>query len=145
MSFLRSIVVAEDEDADVTMLRRAFERAQVTAPVHYARDGFEAIQQLEQTQGEPVLLLLDLKMPRLDGFEVLQWLNSTQLSKNVSVVVLSSSGDSADIKKAGALGANAYIVKPSDPCELERVIGRLNDSWLSHVPDFQEQESAVAA
>jgi two-component system, response regulator len=125
------------------LLRRALNIARVGVPIQFARDGYEAINALAQTDNHSVLLLLDLKMPRVDGFEVLEWLNHQEFAHQVSVVILSSSGETEDIKRAGSLGARAYIVKPTDPYELVRVVERVNDLW--GLQSAEPQPCAIAA
>jgi CheY-like chemotaxis protein len=78
----------------------------------------------------PNLLLLDLKLPRVTGFEVLEWLRSHPDLRHMLVVVFSSSDQPEDINRAYALGANSYVVKPLDPDELVRVVERLQNYWL---------------
>jgi len=126
------IIVAEDEDADVMLLKHALAKAKVNCEVTFTRDGQETIDLLQLQHDTPVLLLLDLRMPRLDGFEVLRWLQEHPARQRVSVVVLSSSGETTDIRRAGELGANAYIVKPDDPFELCRVMERIRQFWDTH-------------
>ncbi len=123
------ILVAEDEEADVLLLKRAIEKAHVEAPVEFVRDGREAMRVLEDVADQPVLLLLDLHMPRMNGFELLEWLKTQRPAKPVSVIVLSCSGEPEDIKQAGSLGVRAYIVKPEDPKELVRIVQRIQQLW----------------
>lgn len=128
MAPIGRIVVAEDEEEDVQLVKRALTRACVDAPVQFARDGLETIEILGKNHG-PVLLLLDLHMPKVDGFEVLRWLRHQPTAAEVSVVVLSSSGHSEDICRAAELGAACYVVKPSDPHELVHVMERARELW----------------
>jgi CheY-like chemotaxis protein len=133
------ILVAEDDLGDVVLLRRAFAKAKVNVPVHFARDGEEVIQYLEgKTPFDnpidhplPNLLLLDLKLPRVDGFQVLEWLRVQPGLSRILVVVFTSSNNPEDIGRAYALGANSYLVKPQDPNELVRVVERLQNYWLN--------------
>src|SRR5436190_10942481 len=115
-----SILVAEDELNDIRFLQRAFTKAGVKAPVYFAKDGREVIDYL---QGKPPfenpveyplpnLLLLDLKLPHISGFQVLEWLRQQPGLKRLLVVVVSSSRDPEDMTRAYTLGANAYIIKP---------------------------------
>lgn len=133
MAPIGHIVVAEDEEGDVQLVKRALLRASVQAPVQFARDGLEAIDLLDKFRQTPVLLLLDLHMPKLDGFEVLRWLRHQPSATQVSVVVLSSSDHSQDICQAAELGASCYIVKPNDPHELVRVMERAQELWQDHL------------
>jgi two-component system response regulator len=144
MSGPARIVVAEDEDADVMLLRHALVRAKLDARVTFTRDGQETIDALQVDDDTPVLLLLDLHMPRVDGFEVLRWLRYHPSSRRVSVVILSSSRESEVIKRAGALGASAYIVKPEDPFELERIIERVQQFWETSSASEPSPASSVA-
>ncbi len=133
------ILIAEDDDADVFLLRLACERAGVPNPLVVAADGREAIRYL---QGEPpfserakhplpALFLLDLKMPILDGFDVLEWVGRQPDLKQLPVIILSSSGEPRDREKARALGACDYIVKPGRPEELYQIMRALQARWLS--------------
>ena len=132
------ILVAEDELGDVLLLQRAFTKAGVKAPVHIAGNGQEV---LDYLQGNPpfddpvayplpTLLLLDLRLPLVDGFEVMRWIRNHPAFRHLVVVVLSSSDRPEDISLAYELGANSYVVKPDDPKELVKVVDRLQRYWL---------------
>ena len=131
------ILVAEDDADDALLLCRALAHAGVTAPVVVVRDGQEVLDYLEAkppfhdltNHFSPNLLLLDLKMPRLNGFEVLEWLKSRGLLEGLVVVVLSSSADPDDLRRACALGARFYVVKPTAFEELAHVVERVHDYW----------------
>jgi CheY-like chemotaxis protein len=131
------ILVAEDEINDVLLLQRAFAGAKVKAPVYFAHDGQEVMDYMEGKPpfDNPVdfplpnLLLLDLKLPRVNGFEVLEWLRGHPRLNRLLVVVCSESGEAADVTRAYSLGANAYIFKPREPEELVRIIERLQNYW----------------
>jgi len=133
------ILVAEDNSADVMLLRRAFTKAGVSPPIYFARDGQQVITYLlgKPPFDNPVefplpnLLLLDLKLPQVSGFAVLEWLRSCPGLNRLLVVVFSASGSSEDVRKAYALGANAYIIKPHEPEELVRIVERLQNYWLN--------------
>jgi CheY-like chemotaxis protein len=131
------ILVAENELGDIILLQKAFEEALVDAPVYFARDGQEVIDYL---QGKspfqnpvlyplPSLLLLDLKLPVMDGFAVLEWVRAQPKLRRMIVVVFSSSDHRQDISRACLLGANWYIVKPQDPHELVAAIRQMRDYW----------------
>jgi CheY-like chemotaxis protein len=145
------ILVAEDELGDVLLLQRAFAKAEVKAPVHFARDGQEVLDYLQGTHPFenpvehplPNLLLLDLELPRINGFEVLQWLREHRAFRCLPVVVFSSSDQPQDITRAYALGANSYIIKPLDPDELVRLVERLQNYWLQiNAPPSESAERA---
>ena len=131
------ILVAEDDADDALLLCRALARAGVTAPVAVVRDGQEVLDYLQgnppfdegAAHFTPNLLLLDLKMPRLNGFEVLEWLRARGLLEDLVVVVLSSSAEANDLKRACSLGAKFYVVKPTAFDELAHVVERVHDFW----------------
>ena len=111
----RAILLVEDNPVDVDLTLRAFKRRKLVNPVEVARDGDEALAWLQRWEnGEelPLLVLLDLKLPRVDGLEVLQRLRASEVSHNVPVVILTSSNVESDIRAAYDAGANSYIVKP---------------------------------
>src|SRR5262245_2907732 len=110
-----SILVAEDLDGDVEILKRAFSKAGGDARLHLVRDGQEAIEYLQRdpnTHVLPAMLLLDLKMPRVSGFEVLEWLRKHPGLHRLIVVIFTSSDVPEDVNRAYDLGANSYLVKP---------------------------------
>ena len=133
------ILVAEDEEADVLFLRRAWRKAGIAHPLVHACDGEEAIRYLsgkppfaDRAQHPlPVLILLDLKMPQADGFAVLAWRQARPLLQQIPVVVLTSSAAPADQVKARQLGAADYLVKPQNPDDLLAVVQRLQARWLA--------------
>ena len=128
------ILVAEDVPDSVELLKEAFSRAKVTAPVHYVVDGQETIEYLSGEKAFtdrtmyplPTMLLLDLKMPRLGGFDVLEWVRLQAGLRRLVVVVFTSSNDQNDINRAFELGANSYLVKPPGFQELQETVGYLN-------------------
>jgi CheY-like chemotaxis protein len=115
-------LLAEDREDDVILVREGFTRAGLNKPISVVRTGNEAIQYLggrgkcadREKFPMPDLLLLDLKMPGVDGFEVLEWIRSQPEISIRKVVVLASSADVIDVNKAFALGANSFVVKPMD-------------------------------
>src|SRR5579872_1468914 len=120
------ILVAEDEETEILLFKLALESAGLLYPVIVARDGQEAIDYLagrppyedRPNHPLPALVMLDLKMPRMTGFDVLSWLNSQPQLKCIPAVVLSSSSYPEDIKKATQLGAREYYIKPHTLAEL---------------------------
>jgi CheY-like chemotaxis protein len=132
------ILVAEDDPTDAYFFQRAFSRAHLPVTLHFVRDGQEVIDYL-QGKGQftdrgayplPQLMLLDLKMPRLGGFEVLQWVRKQPGFNGLQVVIFSSSGEPANINRAYGLGANWYLVKPHSIEELMALVGRFKTFWL---------------
>jgi CheY-like chemotaxis protein len=111
------ILLVEDNPMDVDLTCRAFKRRRITNPIEIARDGEEAlqwIQRWEVGQLVPIVILLDLKLPRVSGLEVLRQLRSHPRFSAIPIVVLTTSAEDSDIQSAYALGANSYIVKPVD-------------------------------
>jgi CheY-like chemotaxis protein len=128
------ILVAEDLPDSVEILKLAFSRAGVNVPVDYVRDGEETIEYLKGAFGNehplPTMLLLDLKMPGLNGFDVLEWLRLQPGLRRLLVVVFTSSEQQQDINRAFELGANSYIVKPAGFDKLQETVRFLEDYWL---------------
>jgi CheY-like chemotaxis protein len=116
------ILVIEDSSADILLVRRAFSQAKLTNPLQVVTNGEEAIAYLSGTGKYenrtefplPTLVLLDLKMPGIDGFEVLAWIRKNPNLRGLRVVVLTSSDDTKDVNRACQLGANSFLVKPLD-------------------------------
>jgi two-component system response regulator len=139
-SDLPLVLAAEDEETDVLILRLAFEKAQIKNPLVIVRDGAEAVAYLtrcaangEQTNGHtlPSLLLLDLKMPHMNGLEVLAWLKSWPQSRDLPAVILSSSPDALDVRRAMQMGARDYFIKPHDLAQYAGILQKLSTQWLS--------------
>ncbi len=141
------ILIAEDDPDDAFLLRRTFVKAQVANPLVFVGDGDEAIRYLSglerfsahEEQPWPVVLFLDLKMPRRNGFELLEWLREQPPFGGLPVVVLTSSREPADVTRAYELGANAYLVKPSTPNDLLATVrGLVADGLvLSEPPEVE--------
>jgi CheY-like chemotaxis protein len=111
----RPILLVEDNPMDVDLTLRAFKRRRVTNPIQVARDGEEALAWLPRWEaGEPwpAVVLLDLKLPRVDGLEVLRQIKQHPTLRVIPVVVLTTSAEGSDVQTAYQLGANSYIVKP---------------------------------
>ncbi len=136
------ILIAEDDPNDLLLLKLAFSKAALNNPVSLARDGEEVISYLEgkppysdrSRYPQPDLLLLDLKMPRLDGFAVLEWLLWRPALRPRFVVVFTASDNPEDFRRAQLLGADNYLVKPQDPGELVRIVKGLGDYWADTSP-----------
>src|SRR5438034_1470289 len=115
------ILLAEDSRDDVLLMKRALQRAGLTNPVHAVCDGSEAIEYLKgaveaKSSGYriPLLICLDLNMPRMDGFQVLRWIREQRALEGIPVVIISQSDNRPDINRATHLGANSYLVKPAN-------------------------------
>jgi len=111
------ILLIEDNPLDLDLTLRAFAQQKITNPILVARDGEEALAYIPKWDAgdpEPVVILLDLKLPKVSGLEVLEMIKSHPKYKTIPIVVLTSSDESSDVKKAYVLGVNSYIVKPVD-------------------------------
>jgi CheY-like chemotaxis protein len=132
------ILLVEDNPQDVLLIQRAFRKANLTIPLQVVNDGEAAVHYLsgEGLYGDrldyplPVLILLDLKLPRKSGAEVLAWLRQQPQLKRLPVVVLTSSKEYADINNVYDLGVNAYMVKPVAFDNLVDIVKTLNMHWL---------------
>jgi CheY-like chemotaxis protein len=133
------ILLADDDENDVFFMERAFDQAQIPNPVHRVKDGEEAVAYLKGA-GKftdrkkfplPQFLLLDLKMPRKNGFEVLQWVRQQPGLKRLPIVVLTSSREDPDVNRAYELGANTYLVKPVRPDSLVELVKTITLYWLT--------------
>lgn len=133
-----AVLAADDEETDRFLLRTAFERAGVSHPLVLVNDGQEAVdflmaahQQAGNGRGLPRLLLLDIKMPRMNGLEVLYWLAERPEFKDVPALILSSSSQDADMQMARQLGARDYLVKPFGLDALVRLVQDISARWLA--------------
>jgi len=133
-----AILLVEDDEADILLLRRAFRNAHIANPLLEVRDGQAAIQYLSG-EGDyadrtrypiPFLILLDLRLPKLSGFEVIAWMRDQPQLANLIVVVLTASDHVPDVTKARDLGANSYLVKPGNFEELVQMVKRIKGHWL---------------
>jgi CheY-like chemotaxis protein len=120
-------------------MQRAFEKASLTNPVQFVRDGEEAIQYLRGTEKFanrseyplPVLVLLDLKLPRIDGFAVLAWIRQQEGFRNLPIIVLTTSNQLRDVNRAYHLGANSFLVKEIDFQGTVDLVKILREYWLN--------------
>ena len=138
-----TILLAEDSDDDRLLIRHAFRKSAIKNPIIEAKDGEQAIAYLEgagqyanrELYPLPCVIITDLKLPRLDGFGLLQWLQERPQFARIPKLVLSSSSLSADRTRAANLGACAYFVKPVGFDELTNTVSEINDDWVSkHCP-----------
>lgn len=129
---LSRVLLVEDNPNDELLTLRAFKRSTFTNPIDVARDGHEAIERLDRTDTPlPALVLLDLKLPRVDGIAVLRHIRAHERTKLLPVVVLTTSVEQKDLVESYSLGANAYVRKPVDFSEFVGTIGKLADFWLA--------------
>ncbi len=111
------ILVVEDNPLDLDLTQRAFAKHRLANPIQVARDGEEAlsfIPRWEAGEPRPSVILLDLKLPKVTGLEVLRQIKSHPRFKVIPIVVLTTSGEDRDIEEAYRLGTNSYIIKPVD-------------------------------
>jgi CheY-like chemotaxis protein len=134
-----TVLIVEDSENDFLLLERAFRKAAIPAALKWVKDGSDGKAYLS---GEspyedrlenpfPVFILADLKMPRMDGFELLNWVRSKPLLKRIPVVVLTSSNQTLDINQAYEMGANSYLVKPANFQDLIQLSNSLRMYWLT--------------
>jgi CheY-like chemotaxis protein len=131
------ILLVEDEENDALLLQRALRKNKVTNPVHWMKDGVEALDYLsgqgpysERSQYPfPQMIILDLKMPRMTGLELLAYLQQHPELRVIPTIVMSSSQIQEDIEKAYDLGANTYMVKPTEFDSLAGMIKSIYDYW----------------
>lgn len=138
MATAKQVLVLEDEPADVFLLQRAFSKSRMPVSLHFVRDGQEAISYLggegeyadRQANPLPDFILLDIKTPKLTGFEVLRWLRQQPGLKRLPVSILSSSSLKIDVNRAYELGANSFLIKPQEPADLADLITQLEGYWF---------------
>jgi CheY-like chemotaxis protein len=147
------ILLVEDDENDVVLIQCAFQKAGLNPTLKTVRNGAEAIEYLS---GEgryadreqfpmPFLLLLDLRMPGTDGFEVLRWVRAAAELKRLLVVVLTSSNLQADVDRAYELGANSYLVKPVEFDQMVNLVRRFEAYWseINRIPTPSESAESV--
>jgi len=130
--FDRPILLVEDNPMDVDLTLRAFARRKLANPIQVARDGEEALAYLkrwEAGEGLPVVILLDINLPKINGLEVLHQIKSHPVSQKVPVIILTTSAEDRDIQVAYEKGANSYIVKPVDFAKFVEVASQIDLYW----------------
>jgi len=141
-------LLVEDDEDQVALIRRAFDKAKIVNPVQVVRSGEEAMVYLEgagpySNRHEfplPKLVLLDLKMPGISGFDVLRWIRRQPGLKALRVVVLTASNEIRDVNEAYELGANSFLVKPVDFEDFVRLSKAIQGYWiwLSKTPEASQ-------
>ena len=138
-TMIRAILLVEDDANDARLLRRAFDKIGMEVPVVRVEHGDDAVAYL---RGEnqfvdrtiypmPSLVLLDLKLPRRSGFEVLQWVRGLESEcRCLPVVVFSSSSEPSDIKRSYEMGANSYLAKPNSTKDFMTMAAAFRDYWI---------------
>lgn len=133
MSEVPSMLIVEDNADDLNLLKRALKKAAVEVEYEVASDGDQALEALVAAvdRGQlPRVVLLDLKLPRRSGLEVLKWMRLNPALRRVPVVILTSSDTASDLTQAYDLGANSYLVKPVLPAALTAVVQQIDAYWL---------------
>jgi two-component system, response regulator len=141
------ILIVEDNEQDLALAQRALRKANVTNRIQVARDGEEALEFLfcegpyaeRKMENGPKVILLDLKLPKIDGLEVLQRIKSDSRTKAIPVVVLTSSKEQNDVVETYNLGVNSYIVKPVNFEQFSETVQKLGLYWLlvNHPPKLE--------
>lgn len=136
MTDIRTILLAEDSLPDAEMAIDALREANLANPIVHVEDGVEAMDYLlrrgnhaDRPEGLPAVLLLDIKMPRMDGLEVLKQIRTHEHLKRMPVVILSSSREESDLVNSWDLGVNAYVVKPVDAQQFFGAVQTLGQFW----------------
>jgi two-component system response regulator len=131
------ILLAEDCATDAEVTQRALKKANIANPLLWVKDGADALDFLHcrgrfasRASARPRLVLLDLKMPKVDGIEVLREIRATPALQTLPVVILTSSSEESDVVRSYALGVNSYIVKPVESQRVFDEIARLGYYWL---------------
>jgi CheY-like chemotaxis protein len=147
------ILLAEDDEDYVVLIKKVFEQAHIPNPVHVVWNGEEAIAYLKG-QGKysnrdefplPDIFLLDLKMPRINGFEVLKWVRQQPTLAAMRILVLTSSDQIRDVNEAYQLGANSFLVKPFDFEDFTHLSRLIADFWFkaSRTPETPRPPNAL--
>jgi CheY-like chemotaxis protein len=138
MKKLKTILLAEDNQKDVELALEAISDRRFTNNVTVVNDGVDALDYLRyegkfkmRKNGYPAVVILDIKMPRMDGIEVLQAIRNDPALKTIPVVMFTSSREKTDLLKCYELGANAYVVKPVDFNEFSETIRSISTFWAS--------------
>lgn len=126
------LILVEDNPMDLELTMHALKSRKLSNPIEIARDGEEALANIKRWENGspvPVVILLDLKLPKISGLEVLEVIKSHPTFKTIPVVVLTTSSETSDIERAYKLGANSYIVKPVDFDKFMEVARQIELYW----------------
>jgi CheY-like chemotaxis protein len=140
MTTNRAILLVEDNEDDVFLMKRALQGARVVNPLHVVEDGQEALDYLSgngkfadrESHPLPAVVFLDLKLPYISGHDVLAWIRREKQLESLVVIVLTSSNEASDLSRCYALGANSYLVKPPTPDQLEDLAKAFKWYWLEY-------------
>jgi two-component system response regulator len=131
------ILLVEDSKADAEMTLRTLKRRGIVNNVEWVRDGIEALDYLnctgpyaDRTNGNPKLVLLDLKMPRMDGLQLLELMKANPLTRTIPVVMMTSSREEGDLMASYRLGVNSFVVKPVEFGEFAETVAQVGMYWI---------------
>jgi len=130
------ILLVEDNPNDSRLMKRALQKIDLSPKIHLAKDGVEAVEFIDNYFNEnddiclPKFILLDLKLPRLDGLELLEIIKKNEVWAHLPVIIMTSSNEAVDIERAYKLGVNSYLVKPVNYEEFYKTIRELTNYWL---------------
>jgi CheY-like chemotaxis protein len=124
-----SVFIADDDEDDRLLLQIAFRQHSPECHLVFAQDGLALLDALAQASSEPCLIILDLNMPRLNGFEALQLLRDSSVYGHLPIVILTTSSQPLDRQRAYALGANEFLTKPLSQALLGQTVCQLRDTW----------------
>jgi two-component system response regulator len=124
------ILLVEDNPNDAELTQRALKKNDLGAQLAIARDGAEALEYLFSSRPRPKVIFLDLKLPKIDGIEVLRRVRADDRTKSIPVVVLTSSQEERDIAESYKLGVNSYVVKPVEFDQFFKTVSDLGKYWL---------------
>lgn len=141
------VIIADDDEDDRFIIGSLFRQYCLNCLFRYAENGQELIERVEAPDEPPTaLILLDLNMPVLNGFDTLRYLKGAPPLRSIPVVILTTSEEPSDVDRSYALGANAYMTKPGDHDDLTMIVQRLCDFWLriARLPGVSESVRAFA-
>jgi two-component system, chemotaxis family, response regulator Rcp1 len=129
------ILIVEDNPADVYLIRECMSDKGIIPHLHIVNDGDEALRFLERKapfadKPMPKLVILDLNLPKISGFQVLEFIKKDNRFKSIPVIILSTSSSSNDIAQSYSLNANCYVVKPKDLEDFSRIVSSIEDFWM---------------
>jgi two-component system response regulator len=143
---LRTILLVEDSPVDAEMTMDALREANLANPVVHVEDGEECMNWLyargvfaDRQSDDPVVVLLDIKMPRMNGLDVLKQMRADERFRRTPVVILSSSREESDLARSWDLGVNAYVIKPVDVSQFFQAVRTLGQFWavLNQAPEME--------
>jgi CheY-like chemotaxis protein len=128
-----AILIVEDDDNDLLLIRRSLVKARISNPILEARDGVEALDILlhgpSPLMALPAVVLLDVKLPRIDGIEVLRQLRAHSRTRTLPIVMVTSSDEQEDLLRSYDSGANSYVRKPIELAEFQEMVGQIGLYW----------------